>query len=216
MNGLTFFPNPSKRGNSHHLMPCQPWRSYHGQTKFHKPQVKVWFAVHDRPCHVWRGLEKNRVDWTRKAGIRRVELLSAGKTHEALFWPTAGLKVGTFDKSGISVEGTLISAPAVFLNTCKLPTETGTARCYNSRTAWLSQYYWSDCLLKSSPSDDCRAWPECTFWYACKRVFHSMLLQWRLKDPSHSTESAGGRLHLNMHTPFDPMKSEWADYAVQA
>ena len=29
-----------------------------------------------------------------------------------------------------------------------------------------------------------------------------MLLQWHVKDPGLSAKSAGGRLHLNMHTPF--------------
>ena len=29
-----------------------------------------------------------------------------------------------------------------------------------------------------------------------------MLLQWHVKDPGHSAESAGGRLHLNTHTPM--------------
>ena len=29
-----------------------------------------------------------------------------------------------------------------------------------------------------------------------------MLLQWLVKDPSHSAKSAGGRLHLNTHTPL--------------
>ena len=29
-----------------------------------------------------------------------------------------------------------------------------------------------------------------------------MLLQWHVKDPSHSAKSAGGRLHLNTHTPL--------------
>ena len=29
---------------------------------------------------------------------------------------------------------------------------------------------------------------------------HPMLLQWHVKDPSHSAKSAGGRLHLNTHT----------------
>ena len=28
------------------------------------------------------------------------------------------------------------------------------------------------------------------------------LLHWHLKDPGHSAKSAGGRLHLNTHTPF--------------
>ena len=28
------------------------------------------------------------------------------------------------------------------------------------------------------------------------------LLQWHVKDPSHSAKSSGGRLHLNMHTPL--------------
>ena len=29
-----------------------------------------------------------------------------------------------------------------------------------------------------------------------------VLLQWHVKDPGHSAKSAGGRLHLNMHTPL--------------
>ena len=29
-----------------------------------------------------------------------------------------------------------------------------------------------------------------------------MLLQWHVKDPGHSAKSAGGRLHLNKHTPL--------------
>ena len=30
----------------------------------------------------------------------------------------------------------------------------------------------------------------------------SVLPQWHVKDPGHSEKSAGGRLHLNMHTPL--------------
>ena len=33
-------------------------------------------------------------------------------------------------------------------------------------------------------------------------VFHPMLLQWHVKDLGHSAKSAGGRLHLNTHTPL--------------
>ena len=35
-------------------------------------------------------------------------------------------------------------------------------------------------------------------------VVHStpVLLQWHVKDPSHSSKSADGRLHLNMHSPL--------------
>ena len=29
-----------------------------------------------------------------------------------------------------------------------------------------------------------------------------MLPQWHVKDPSHSAKNAGGRLHLDMHTPL--------------
>ena len=29
-----------------------------------------------------------------------------------------------------------------------------------------------------------------------------MLPQWHIKDPGHSAKSAGGRLHLNTHTPL--------------
>ena len=55
----------------------------------------------------------------------------------------------------------------------------------------------------------------CWLFFWC--LFHPTLLQWRVKDPSHSAKSAGGRLHLNMHVyTLDPMKSEWADHAVQA
>ena len=32
--------------------------------------------------------------------------------------------------------------------------------------------------------------------------FHPVLLQWQVKDPGHSAKSAGGRLHLNTHTPL--------------
>ena len=30
----------------------------------------------------------------------------------------------------------------------------------------------------------------------------SVLPQWHVKDPGHSAKSAGGRFHLNMHTPL--------------
>ena len=29
-----------------------------------------------------------------------------------------------------------------------------------------------------------------------------VLQHWHMKDPGHSAKSAGGRLHLNMHTPL--------------
>ena len=31
--------------------------------------------------------------------------------------------------------------------------------------------------------------------------FYLVLPQWHVKDPNHSAQSAGGRLHLNTHTP---------------
>ena len=30
----------------------------------------------------------------------------------------------------------------------------------------------------------------------------TLFLQWHIKDPGHSAKSAGGRLHLNLHTPL--------------
>ena len=33
-------------------------------------------------------------------------------------------------------------------------------------------------------------------------TYVTMLLQWHVKDPGHSAKSAGGRLHLNTHTPL--------------
>ena len=32
--------------------------------------------------------------------------------------------------------------------------------------------------------------------------FHSVLPQWHVKDPGYSAKRAGGRLHLNTHTPL--------------
>ena len=45
--------------------------------------------------------------------------------------------------------------------------------------------------------------PELTFcadW--CDVRSTPMLLQWHVKDPGHLAKSAGGRSHLNMHTPL--------------
>ena len=39
-------------------------------------------------------------------------------------------------------------------------------------------------------------------WLLFGVCFTPTLPQWHVKDPSHSCKSAGGRLHLNMHTPF--------------
>ena len=41
-----------------------------------------------------------------------------------------------------------------------------------------------------------------------------VLPQWHVKDPGHSAKSVSVRLHLNMRIPFDPTKSERADYAA--
>ena len=49
----------------------------------------------------------------------------------------------------------------------------------------------------------------------------TLLLQWHVKDPGHSAKSAGGKLHLNIHTPLAQrswsgltMPLEWAKYAI--
>ena len=45
--------------------------------------------------------------------------------------------------------------------------------------------------------------PELTF---CANSYlvsvPQLLLQWSIRDPSHSAKSAGGGLHLNTHTPM--------------
>ena len=41
-----------------------------------------------------------------------------------------------------------------------------------------------------------------------------MLAQWHVKDPGHSAKSAGGRLHLNMHTPLTQRSQSGADCAA--
>ena len=43
-----------------------------------------------------------------------------------------------------------------------------------------------------------------------------MLLQWHVIDPDHSANSARWQLTDKQACTFDPTKSEWADYAVQA
>ena len=43
--------------------------------------------------------------------------------------------------------------------------------------------------------------------------FHPPVLpQWHVKDSGHSAKSAGGRLHLNTHTPLTQKKSESVSY----
>ena len=71
-----------------------------------------------------------------------------------------------------------------------------------------------DSLLVTAPD----SWSKsCEFESQQKRIFFSrvnsvcwlffgerstpVLPQWHIKDPGHSAKSAGGRLHLNMHTP---------------
>ena len=39
-----------------------------------------------------------------------------------------------------------------------------------------------------------------------------ILLQWHVKDPNHSAKSAGGRSHLNMHTPLT--QQSWSGLAM--
>ena len=41
----------------------------------------------------------------------------------------------------------------------------------------------------------------CVLTYSVS-VLPLMLPQWHVKDPGHSVKSAGGRLHLNTHTPL--------------
>ena len=54
-------------------------------------------------------------------------------------------------------------------------------------------------------------------WFLINVRSTPVLLKWHVKDPSCSVKSMDGRLHSVMHTcTLDPMKSEWADYAVQA
>ena len=46
------------------------------------------------------------------------------------------------------------------------------------------------------------------FTFVCPLLFDvrltPVLLQWHVKDPGHSAKSAGGRFHLNTHSPVTP------------
>ena len=55
----------------------------------------------------------NVVERARKAELRKAELLAAGEARKAIFRPYPGVKERTFDSSGFSAEGTLISTSAV-------------------------------------------------------------------------------------------------------
>lgn len=44
------------------------------------------------PLHLWRRLEKNEIEWSWKAELKKAEFLLAGETHTAIFGPTLGLK----------------------------------------------------------------------------------------------------------------------------
>ena len=42
----------------------------------------------------------------------------------------------------------------------------------------------------------------CWLLFSVQSPHPHLLPQWHIKDPGHSTKSAGGRLHLNTHTPL--------------
>ena len=71
---------------------------------------------------------------------------------------------------------------------------------------WLERW---TCDRKITCSNPCRSGGRMFFSrvnFVCWLLFsvHSTptLPQWHVKDPSHSAKSAGGRLHLNTHTPL--------------
>ena len=57
----------------------------------------------------WKRICENVDEWTRKAEIRKRELQAVGETRKGTFWPTPHLEERTFDSSGGSADGTLIS-----------------------------------------------------------------------------------------------------------
>ena len=89
-------------------------------------------------------------------------------------------------------------------------------RCYRFGIL-LTWSYWSslDIILyvhryrKVASSNPGRSWGRFFFSrvsFVCWLLFGvrsiPVLPQWHIKDPSHCAKSAGGRLHLNMHTPL--------------
>ena len=68
---------------------------------------------------------------------------------------------------------------------------------------------WRTCDRKVECSNCCRSSERIFFSrvnFVCWILFGirstPLLLQWHAKDPGHSAKSAGGRLHLNKHTPL--------------
>ena len=71
---------------------------------------------------------------------------------------------------------------------------------------WLEHQTHEQKVANSNPSRSSRRMFSSRVNFVCWLLFgvHSTptLLQWHVKDPSHSAKSANGRLHLNMHTPL--------------
>ena len=70
---------------------------------------------------------------------------------------------------------------------------------------WLEHQTRDRKVASSNPSKSGRRTFSSRVKFVCWLLFGvrstPVLPQWHIKDPGHSAKSAGGRLHLNMHTP---------------
>ena len=62
------------------------------ETKFNKSQAEVWFTYHNthHSLSVLKTVGGNEVEWSKRAEIRKAELLSVNAASKATVWPTAG------------------------------------------------------------------------------------------------------------------------------
>ena len=78
--------------------------------------------------------------------------------------------------------------------------------CTAGIACWLERWSHDQKVVSSNPSRSGRRFFFSRVNFVCWLSFGvsstPLLLQWHVKDPSHSAKSAGGRLHLNMHTPL--------------
>ena len=72
--------------------------------------------------------------------------------------------------------------------------------------AWLERWTHDRKVASSNPGRSDRrmffSWVNFVCWLLFGVRSGPVLPQWHIKKPGHSAKSAGGRLHLNMHTPL--------------
>ena len=157
---------------------------------------------------------------------------SALSNTQSMSWcPTSGgtTSWGWCGSASSSLLVSSLSSPALLLSgtlpggSCVLQLQSSTSILVNGGTFFFFQYGMLEWLLYTSmPRAGIACWWECRTrdqkvaslnpGRSSGKIFFSRVLfgvgstpvlpQWHVKDPGHSAKNAGGRLHLNTHTPL--------------